>query len=162
MRRFVFAVLIFLASAPLSAQNQVSVSDIKRIAEAVRKHEASDRLLSWKGNKKDGWQVVFVQDGTRYTIYAVDSLVSFWVRLNGTSESSVMVTFSDGDSDGLVDFGIWGGTRKDSTTADLLHLKYFHYEKKKKLGEAKNLQFMTYWQEKYSEAVQATLKFYAH
>jgi len=66
-------------------------------------------LLMRKVYEGGGIQIVFVHEAQRYTLYwsGLDhELLSFRIRPDGTHDDTLLITFSDENQDGYVDFGI--------------------------------------------------------
>lgn len=92
------------------------------------KMQDSKNVLSRKNYDGGGFQVVFVENSKRYTVYCSENLedkiqesvMSFWVRPEGTSSPDDLTTFSDENFDAKVDFGITGkGDKKFISLNDL-------------------------------------------
>lgn len=156
-KALMFALGLLLPAA-VSAQ-QITAKDIQRVASYVQVHRYPRRLLLWEAYPDGGWQSVFVYEGHRYTIFVagVKEFVSFWVRKEGTTGQSGMVTFSDMNRDGKVDFGIAAAAR-DTSAAGYKKVKYFR-SNDDPLKEL-NPEFRNYWQAQLNRAVRAALLFY--
>lgn len=99
-----------------------------------------------------GVQVVFRRNGLRYTFYCPankeSNFLSVWVRKENTSGQDSLLTFSDDDLNGSVDFGIGGP--KNGTDDEK---KYFRIED----GHNHGAYHKPYWQSLYNMAIKDAL-----
>jgi hypothetical protein len=143
MRSFLVALLMALVLVTNTSAHAAALADVNRVVELVKRHP-----------QKGDYQVVFVQKGKKYTIWypsdrdAPDDLkvLSIWVRPVGTTGQATLMTFSDQQADGTVDFGI-KGKRNEGAERQCLFVSERH------TGE----HFRSYWQGLYDQAIQAAL-----
>lgn len=174
---FAVAATVFgVVSGAMAATNE----DVQRLVQAMITKEDSRKLLSWQEYETatGETQVVFVQNGKRYTVFysgyswsgrdsavmpAKEQWITIWVRPNGTSSPEAGDSFTDFGLDGNVDDGILGLYPITPVTGDIR--KNYRNGANRVLLEGEKfepvgVQYQSYWQKRYDAAIRGILHFY--
>ena len=100
------------ANAKPKASKPAAAADVAQVVKLM-KDPHTRGLLTRKTYPDDhSIQIVFVSSGKRYTFYwsgpGSTNFLSVWARRDGTTRQADMVTFTDDQLDGTVNFGIAG------------------------------------------------------
>ncbi len=148
-----FLVIIMMTICTWDAE-AADPKDVQKVVELIHNKETKG-LVFWKPID-EGVEVVFIQGGKRYTMYHSGfgsiNLLSVWVRPDGTSDDKILLTFTDDDLDGKIDFGING---KDG---DEEIRQYFKSKKMYSPDKEEGTRFKEFWQAQYDAAIKAALK----
>lgn len=154
MKRMFFAAFALLAcfAPPALADGTPSPQLVQDLIARTYRAAPDTFLLKRMNGPEGGFRVVFVHEGTRYTLdhdYWVEG-IQVWERPNGTGGVDGSDAYADRDDDGVVDFGTDGHYR-------IFAPANYHHDGSPERG----LQHRAYWQERYSRAIlalQATLR----
>jgi hypothetical protein len=114
-------------------------------------------FLLWEGDYGDdvlgkhiqSVRMVFVEDGTRYTVEYAGKSISVWERPDGTHGRQIQ-TYADEGGTGCLNFGIGGNVGEDNYTRRHMSWHSGVYD----LG----LVHHTYWQGRYEKALKALIR----
>lgn len=174
--RIILVVLAILAASISSASSATKEDVAKLVAYLISEDQPHGVLLrKIYDTAADEVQVVFVQEGKRYSIFYSGSSwsegnpilleeqwISIAVRPNGTSSRLEVDGFEDLGLDGKVD----GGTLGMMPIVDRLDEDRKNFDNGAFYADFQDplppvgLQFESYWQGRLDEAVRDTLKFY--
>ncbi|MES2007040.1 MAG: hypothetical protein V4436_02955 [Patescibacteria group bacterium] len=175
MRLILAAAFLFLAS--LSSASAATKEDIgKLVGYLTNAHQPKKILLhTVYDTALDEVQVVFVQDGKRYSIFfsgtewsagnpipVEEQWITVSVRPNGTSGPETVDGFEDMGLDGMVDEGSLKLTplyNRLDESRKIFDNGSFTKDLSNPLAPV-GMQFEAYWQERYDEAIRDALKFY--
>jgi len=170
MRTIIATLLLsFFFITPTTA-DAASKADVQKVVELMFSPSTNSKVLlkEVKTAEKDDIQVVFVENGKRYTLWysgnriikddADSHWLAFWVRPDGTSGQESMITWTDNGMDGNVDFGIIGKNRPDSVRKLFREDKVYDFESRTKKLVIEGEEYRSHWQAQHDEAIAAALR----
>jgi len=140
----VLFVTTFFAISTNAAETKMSFTKEQVIDLVVKVYKAPANKFLLKSlddpSGEGGFRVVFVYHDKRYTMDYKwwGEGVAVWVRPNGTTDNLSVDAFSDGNADGVVDFG--------TDRVRVFATKDYCYEGSK----AEGAEYQAYWQEVYN------------